>query len=366
MVRSPSLLVLRLASLLAIAFSMALLIDSLRPQPAFCATGAGCEQIRALGYGRVAGVPVPALGLGAFGGLLILSFLPSLRKFTALAAILGGVVGLGLLGLQVLVIGVLCSFCVVVDLSALLAATAGFFLLSSAEEQRDPGRLAWLGLLVAAAAGPWALASLKPESQAPRTVRALWKPGHITIVEFSDFECPFCRAAHPILEKAIQQAGDQKIHLVRKTMPLPRHPNARTASLAYLCAEAAGKGAPMADRLFSGSLSRVAISAAARELEIPSETFEACMADPATEAAVEEHIAFVRNSNFQGLPTVWIHDKLLLGLQDEATYLAAIREAASPSPPKRPLWPLVLVASLSLAFVAAGLLSARKSIAFSS
>jgi predicted DsbA family dithiol-disulfide isomerase/uncharacterized membrane protein len=360
MVRPRPLLVLRLASLLAIAVSMALLIDHLRPQPAFCATGAGCDQIRNLGYGRVAGVPVPALGLGAYGSLLLLSFLRDFRRITALAAIFGGLLGLGLLGLQALVLGVLCSFCVVVDLSAITAGAAGFFLLSSGDDLHDPGRVAWVGLLLAVAAGPWALASLQPESQAPRTVRALWKPGYVTIVEFSDFECPFCRAAHPVLERAIHQAADVKIHLVRRTMPLPRHPNARVASLAYLCAEAAGKGSAMADRLFSGSLSRLAISVAARELEIPIESFEACMADPATDATVEEHIAFVRNSQFQGLPTVWIHDKLLLGLRDEATYLAAIREAAEPPRPPKTPWAPILVAVLSSGLFLAGMISARR------
>lgn len=364
MVRPRSLLALRLASLLALGVSMALLIDALRPQPAFCAAGAGCDQIRRLGLGKVAGVPVPALGLGAYGGLLLLSFLPSLRRMTAQAALFGGLVGLGLLATQALVLKIFCSFCVVVDLSAIAAGAAGFFLLSSAEEHRDPGRLAWLGLLTAALGLPWALAALQPASPVPRTVRALWKPDHVTIVEFSDFECPFCRLAHPLIEGAIHKAGDQKIHFVRKTMPLASHPHARGASQAYLCAEAAGKGPAMADRLFSGTLSRSAIAVAARELEIPTEPFDACLADPATDAKVEEHIAFVRNSSFQGLPTVWVNDQLLLGLRDEAAYLAAIRQAsAGPSRQGGKSWPLALVSALSLGLILAGVASARRPVA---
>ena len=361
MVRPRSLILLRLASLLALGVSMALLIDSLRPQPAFCATGAGCDQIRRLGYGKVAGVPVPALGLGAFSSLLLLSFLPALRLFTAQAAILGGLVGLALLASQLLVLKIICKFCVVVDLSAVAAAIAGFALLRDESPPVDHGRLAWLGVLLGALGLPWALASLQPPSPVPRTVQALWKPGHVNVVEFSDFECPFCRMAHPALEEALHRATEVKVNFIRKTMPLPSHPNARTASRAYLCAEAAGKGPAMADRLFSGSLSRIAITVAAQELAIPAEPFDRCMEDPATDGKIDEQIAFVRGSSFQGLPTVWINDRLILGARSDAEYLAAIRAAAAGSgAPEGARWPLGLVSALSLGLVGAGLLSARR------
>jgi uncharacterized membrane protein/predicted DsbA family dithiol-disulfide isomerase len=364
MPRPRSLLLLRLASLVALGVSMALLIDSLRPQPAFCSTGAGCDQIRRLGYGKIAGVPVPALGLAAYGSLLGLSFFPTLRRFTAQAALFGGVVGLGLLASQLFVLHILCKFCVVVDLSAVVAALAGFWLLRSGEPHHDPGRIAWAGAHLAALAGPWALVALQPPNPVPRTIQALWKPGQVTVVEFSDFECPFCRMAHPALEAALHKASDLPILFVRKTMPLPSHPNARTASRAYLCAEAAGKGPAMADRLFSGSLSRIAASVNATELGIPSETFDRCMEDLATDRKVDEHVDFVRNSSFQGLPSVWVNDQLLLGGRSEADYLAAFRKAASGRPAEQGAWwPLALVAALSLGLIGAGVLGARKNAA---
>lgn len=361
MVRPRSLLLLRLASLLAIGVSTALLIDSLRPQPAFCSTGSGCDEIRRLGFGKVAGVPVPALGLSAFGGLFSFTFFPSMRQITARAAIFGGVMGLVLLGVQAFVLHLFCKLCLIVDTSALVAAFAGYQLSNTHEEPRDPGRIAWLGALVAALGLPPAIVANQPPDPVPRAVRSVWKPGYVNIVEFSDFECPFCRMAHPILEEAIHKASDLKINLVRKTMPLPMHPNARLASHAYLCAVQAGKGPEMADRLFAGSLSKNAHSVDARELGIPTETFDACMENKDIEAEIDRHITFVRNSNFQGLPTVWINEKLILGARDGATYSEAIRAAAAgPAEQSGKAWPLALVGVLSLGLGLLGLRSAAR------
>ena len=144
--------------------------------------------------------------------------------------------------LETLVIGVFCKFCVVVDLSALVAAIAGFRLYASTETSREPPFLLWLGALVAAVGLPLSIAQLAPPSPVPDSVRGLWKPDQVNVIEFSDFECPFCRMTHPALEAALHGASDLKINFIRKTLPLPSHPNAREASRAYLCADRAPYG----------------------------------------------------------------------------------------------------------------------------
>jgi len=358
MVRPRSLIALRLACIVALGVSMALLLDSMRPQPAFCVSGSGCDQIRKLGLGRVAGVPVPAIGLGAYGSLLLLSFVPSLRQLTAIASMIGGLLGLGLIGFQALVLGILCKFCVVVDLSAMLAGGAGYALLKDESAGHDHGLLAWVGLLLAALGLPPALAHLAPPVPVPRTVQALQKPDMVNVIEFSDFECPFCRLTHPALDAALHHATDLKINFIRKTMPLPSHLHARDASRAYLCAESLGKGSEMADKLFAGSLSELGIRLAYGELNLPEEDFKKCLEDPATEAKIEASIGFVRSSNFQGLPTVWVNDQLLLGAKTEDEYLAAFRKAAAGSKNEggSPL-PVALVAALSLGLIGLGVRS---------
>jgi len=60
-------LVLRLALLLAIGMSVALLIDYLRPLPAFCDIGSGCDQVRRSTYSHPLGIPLPVFGIAGFG-----------------------------------------------------------------------------------------------------------------------------------------------------------------------------------------------------------------------------------------------------------------------------------------------------------
>ncbi len=362
MIRPRSLLVLRLACIVAIAVSMALLLDSLAPAPSFCVTGSGCDSIRQT-YGKIAGIPVSALGLSAFGGLFFLTFSHELRWLTARAAIFGGFIGLGLLAFQAFAIQTFCKLCVIVDLSSMVAAGAGFLLLKSeGTETRDRGRLGWVGALIAAAGLPWALVQLAPPGAVPRQVRSVWEPGVVNVVEFSDFECPYCRKAHPSIEAAIKAVPDVKVHLVRRTLPLTLHPHARDASRAWLCADSLGKGDAMADRLFTGELTTEAINEHARVVGLDPAAFQRCLAGKEIDETLEKHIAFVRSSDFKGLPTVWVNDRRLLGASEPQVYVDAIRDAAAGSSGAGgKTWPIALVLVLSLGFIGLGVQSARSS-----
>lgn len=362
MIRPRSLLVLRLACLVAMGVSVALLIDSMRPAPAFCVTGSGCDQIRRLGYGKVAGVPVAGLGLGAFGGLMAMTFFPAARQLTGLAAMAGGLAGLGLIAMQAFVLHLFCKLCLIVDVSSLVAAAAGFSLYhSSGVGERDEGQMMWAGALVAALGLPWALAaSTPPGGPVPASVRALWKPGHVNVVDFGDFECPHCRAAHPRLEAAIKAVPEAKINLVRRTLPLTMHPHARDASRAWLCAVEQGKGDAMADHLFTGELTTAAIEDHARESKLDLDAFHRCLEGKAVDETLASHIALVRGADFKGLPTVWVNDRLLLGASEESVYVEALRKAASGQDgPGAPTWPVPTVLVVAIGLAALGWRAAR-------
>jgi predicted DsbA family dithiol-disulfide isomerase/uncharacterized membrane protein len=345
MIRPRALLVLRLAALVALGVSVALLLDTLRPLPAFCALGSGCDKIRRLGYGTVAGVPVALLGLLSFLGLYALSVVPAARRLAAAAAIAGGVVGAGLLVFQIAFLGTLCKLCAIVDTMALTAAVAGAFLWREGGERRDVSGLVWLGGLVAALGLPAAIAELQPPPPVPPSVARLWAPDRITIVEFSDFECPFCRLAHPSIEQALASWKGKPIQFIRKTMPLPAHPHARDCSRGYVCADRQGKGDAMADRIFrQDDLSIESIEASAASLGLDMDAFRTCRASPATEQAIDADVAFIRGADFQGLPTIWIGDQKLLGAREPAEYLAALQRAASgQGADGGKLWPLAAV-----------------------
>lgn len=345
--------VVRLAALVALGFSTALLIDYLKPIPSFCALGSGCSKVKSMA-GYVGGVPIPALGVAAFSSLLALSLWPGGRTLAKWGAVGGGAVAIGLVAWQVLGLGALCWMCAVVDGSAVVgAAFALLWRPTDAHEERLLP-MGWAGLVLLAAGLPTGIARARPAPKAPDAILALNDPAAVTIVEFSDFECPFCRLMHPVLEEAKSAAGTP-VRIVRKTFPLPAHRHARDASRAWVCAAKAGKGDAMADWLFtSDDLDEPAITARAAALGLDAPTFAACVGDPATDAAIDADIAFVRGIGFEGLPTTWVGDRKFLGAQPVGTYVDAIRAVARGDRPAQDFWPIAVVGVASLMMVLAG------------
>jgi protein-disulfide isomerase/uncharacterized membrane protein len=364
MTRPRPLLLLRLSSLVALGASVAGLIDMYRPQPAFCTVGSACEKIKLLGYGAVGGVPVSLIGLCCFLGLFVLSFFSAgwARRLTAFGGLGGGVVAVGLVLFQAFEIKAFCKVCITVDTSAILAAVAAGLLLRDIDGPREEGvpLLSWLGLIVAAFGVPMGVSQLKPPATVPAPVMALWKPGAVNVIEFSDFECPYCRLAHPQLEAAVHKVKGP-VNFVRKSMPLPMHPHARDASRGWACAVAQGKGDAMADKLFTQEdLSKEAFAASAEALKLSMEPFRACIADPATDRAIDSDVALIRSAEFQGLPTVWVGDQLLLGARPEAEYEAALERAQGGGSAGSNALPLFWAVALSVGLVLFGLRSSAR------
>ncbi len=79
------------------------------------------------------------------------------------------------------------------------------------------------------------------------------KDAKVTLVEFSDFECPFCAAARPVLEAFVK--GRPNVRLCMLPFPLQQHPNSALAGQAVLFARDAGKFWPVHDALFDNQLS---------------------------------------------------------------------------------------------------------------
>src|SRR5215471_12266119 len=74
--------------------------------------------------------------------------------------------------------------------------------------------------------------------------------GQATVVEYVDFECPFCRRLDDVLAPVLAKYPG-RVRVVRKHVPLTKiHPHAEAAARASVCAEAQGQGDAMADALF--------------------------------------------------------------------------------------------------------------------
>jgi uncharacterized membrane protein len=330
----PWLLVLRVAALIALAASAALLSDYIADAPSFCSAASGCGAVRqsALSHIRLgAGTFVPLPSFGAFGFVVLYGASLLSRRVTLLAAGIGGVVGAYLLYVQAFVLQTFCWLCVTTDVAALVAAAAAFNLKPSVWDEHDASRLrpwAWwaLGALSLAAPLIWPLVKLGPP--VPSGVLQHYVPGKINVVEFADFECPACRRFHGILKPELQKHGD-RVNFVRLNKPLDMHPHAKDAARASVCAAAQGKVEPMADALFAATdLSPTGIDKAAAGIGLDPKRFEQCMFDPATNARVEKESSLLVPPELEGLPTTYIGGKRLLGVQSAESVADALERAA--------------------------------------
>jgi protein-disulfide isomerase len=141
------------------------------------------------------------------------------------------------------------------------------------------------------------------------------RPGAaVTIVEFSDFQCPFCSRAVPAVEE-VERTFGRDVRVVWKHLPLPFHQNAMPAALAAEAARAQGKFWEMHDRLFAGqqALSEEVYQRQARELGLDLGRFQAARQAPETRRRVEEDAAAAAAVGVSGTPSFIVDGELVLG-----------------------------------------------------
>lgn len=345
----------RVLALVGLVVSAALVIEYAMPEPTLCGPGGGCTAVRACWEQRVKWLSLPWFGLVSFGAALsALLFVPK-DKSSKLLPALGAISALGGASLIALQIGMChswCKFCLVTDSSAILLGLALLFGKDAYEPANPTQRWIFGGGAVLTAAV--ALLSASPASSGPaggggggasngpraQYVAVLPAPiareqrdGVVTIVEFADFECPFCRRQHEVLSTVVERYHG-RVRLVRKQLPLTGiHPHAEDAARAALCAEELGRGEPMADRLFRAETEQLTAdgtASIARSLGLDERAFRECVGNERTRS----HIASDRNAahecGVQGLPTMFIGHERFDGLVDEAALRESIEHALHP------------------------------------
>lgn len=156
----------------------------------------------------------------------------------------------------------------------------------------------------------------------------------VTIIEFSDFKCPYCKQATKTLEEVIRAYGD-RVRIVFKHLPLPIHPEAFEAAQAAVCADEQGKFWEYHDRLFdSKELTSDALKMHAAELGLSAKKFETCLGSDASRAVVLKNLQQARQADIQGTPTFVINGRVLRGARGIGDFKKAIDEQlkASNSP----------------------------------
>ncbi len=138
----------------------------------------------------------------------------------------------------------------------------------------------------------------------------------VTIVEFSDYECPFCSRAEETV-KEVMKTYEGKVRLVYRDFPLPFHPHAQKAAEAAHCAEDQGKYWDMHGRLFANQqkLGEDDLKEHAKSLGLDAAKFERCLASGEKAAVVEANKKAGAEVGVTGTPAFFINGILLSGAQ---------------------------------------------------
>jgi protein-disulfide isomerase len=138
----------------------------------------------------------------------------------------------------------------------------------------------------------------------------------IELIEFADFQCPFCLAASPTVKRVLDTYGD-RIRFVYRNFPLENHPNARPAAEAAQCANEQGQFWAYHDRLFSdpGKLSVAELKQTAASLGLDSPRFNKCVDDRKYRSVVEADAKAGTDAGVTGTPAFFINGRLLSGAQ---------------------------------------------------
>mgnify|MGYP001198627176 FL=1 len=150
----------------------------------------------------------------------------------------------------------------------------------------------------------------------------------VTIVEFSDFHCPFCRQVISTLAKLESQYGE-KIKLVFRDFPIdPLHPGASKAHEAARCANEQGRFWAYHDKLFAGppSSSPEVFKGLAKELGLDAVAFETCLDSGKHQAAIKQDIEEGARAGVSGTPAFFINGRLISGAQPVEAFVRVIED----------------------------------------
>jgi protein-disulfide isomerase len=203
--------------------------------------------------------------------------------------------------------------------STMLLGSGGPLSLKAKAEAQEP-----------APAGAKDAASLSKRSYAPSI-----GTGKLEIVEFSDFQCPFCQKFYNDAYKQIKAKyiDTGKVKLTFRHMPLSFHANAQKAAEAAECANRQGKFEAYHDKLFSASqsdgtgLAAPDLKSYAVCLGLDTAKFNKCLDNSEAAEAVKKDVTAAGSIGISGTPSFVINGKTIVGAQPFSAFDQAIQEA---------------------------------------
>lgn len=150
--------------------------------------------------------------------------------------------------------------------------------------------------------------------------------GDVTVVEFFDVRCPYCRQLTSVMTELVRRDGN--LRLVMKDLPI-LGPNSVTASRALLAAQRQGKYGELYDALMAlrGDVGEAQIRPVAERLGLDWARLRRDMDDPAIQARLDGNVALARRLGIEGTPALVIGDRLVPGFVPLETLTQMVAEA---------------------------------------
>lgn len=150
----------------------------------------------------------------------------------------------------------------------------------------------------------------------------------VTVVEYGDYECPYCGEVVPWIQDLQKQMGD-RLRFAFRNFPLPQHPYAEVAAEAAEAAAAQGKFWQMHDLLYSHqrALDPQHLVQYARQIGLNEDTFVKHLEDHAEVPRIQRDVDSGEQSGVQGTPTFFINGVQYQGPLTQQGVMQAIEQA---------------------------------------
>lgn len=190
-----------------------------------------------------------------------------------------------------------------------------------------------LPIAAAPAAAPAVAGKLEPATDKDH-VRGDLKKAKVVLIEYSDFQCPYCEKHDPTMQQIVKEYGDQ-VAWVYRHFPLSFHPNAVPVALASECASEQGKFWEFADAMYAdqeqisgdAAASTAFVNKTASSLKLDIKKFNECVSTAKYQDVVDNDSATGRTAGVNGTPATYINGTLVSGAVPYASMKKMIDDA---------------------------------------
>lgn len=155
----------------------------------------------------------------------------------------------------------------------------------------------------------------------------------VTIVEYTDFQCPYCRRGQETVDQVLVRFKD-KVRVVHRDYPLDNHPRARPAAQASYCAGEQGRFWEYRRSLLlqGGELGDADLHDGARKLNLDAAAFKSCLQAGRHDDVIQKSLLEGQSLGVASTPTFFINGRMLLGARSVEEFATVIEEELARTP----------------------------------